>query len=127
LSRNKKTGASKHYGYIEFGSKDVAKIVADTMNGYLIYSHLLKCEVMEEVHPNLFKGAGRKFAARPWNKMEQERHNKVKTPVQVEKVVQRKTLKQKKKQQALAAMGIDFDFPEPKRVKIGGETEVLVE
>ena len=34
LSRNKKTGKSKHYGFIQFMSPDVAEIVADAMNGY---------------------------------------------------------------------------------------------
>jgi nucleolar protein 15 len=92
--------------------------VADTMNGYLIYSHILKCEVMENVHPELFKGAGRKYSARSWNSLEQIRHNKPKTSGQVERVVERATLKQRKKKVALEALGIDFDFPEPKRVKI---------
>lgn len=38
------TGASKGYGFIEFESDDVAKIVADTMNNYLFSERLLKCK-----------------------------------------------------------------------------------
>lgn len=38
------TGGSKGYGFIEFESDDVAKIVADTMNNYLFSERLLKCE-----------------------------------------------------------------------------------
>lgn len=44
LSRNKKTGASKHYAYIEFESEDVAKIVAETMDNYLLFGKLLQCK-----------------------------------------------------------------------------------
>jgi nucleolar protein 15 len=40
-----KTGASKHYAYIEMSSEPVAEIVADTMNNYLLMGHLLKCHV----------------------------------------------------------------------------------
>lgn len=38
------TGASKGYGFVEFESDDVAKIVADTMNNYLFSERLLKCK-----------------------------------------------------------------------------------
>lgn len=44
LSRNKKTGASKHYAFIEFAEEEVAKIVAETMDNYLLYGHILKCK-----------------------------------------------------------------------------------
>lgn len=44
LSRNKKTGASKHYAFIEFESEDVAKIVAETMDNYLLFGKLLQCK-----------------------------------------------------------------------------------
>lgn len=37
LSRNKKTGASKHYAFVEFKFPAVAKIVAETMNNYLMF------------------------------------------------------------------------------------------
>ncbi|KAF5015773.1 hypothetical protein F66182_12771, partial [Fusarium sp. NRRL 66182] len=43
LSRNRVTGRSKHYAFIEFASSVVAKIVAETMNNYLMYGHILKC------------------------------------------------------------------------------------
>jgi len=44
--RNKKTGNSKGYCYIQFMDPIVAQIVADTMDGYIIFSHVLKCEVV---------------------------------------------------------------------------------
>jgi nucleolar protein 15 len=43
LSRNRKTGKSKHYGFIEFKSAEVAQIVAETMDNYLMFGHILKC------------------------------------------------------------------------------------
>lgn len=46
LSRSKKTGGSKHYGFIEFETPEVAEIVADTMNNYYLFGQKLVCEVM---------------------------------------------------------------------------------
>ena len=36
----------------------------------------------QEVHPQLWKGANRKFAKVPWRKIELERHNADRTPEQ---------------------------------------------
>lgn len=70
LSRNKKTGASKHYAFVEFASAEVADIVARTMNNYLMFGHILKCSLIpkEQVHENLFKGANTRFKVDPRNK-----------------------------------------------------------
>lgn len=38
------TGRSKGFAFIEFECSEVAKIVADTMNNYLMFNKLLKCE-----------------------------------------------------------------------------------
>ena len=37
LSRSKWTGNSRGYGFVEFESEDVAKIVAETMDNYLFW------------------------------------------------------------------------------------------
>lgn len=72
LSRSQKSGASRHYAFIEFTSAGVAKIVADTMDNYLMFGHILKCKVVakEQVHEQLWKGANKRFKAVPWNKIE---------------------------------------------------------
>lgn len=70
LSRNKKTGASKHFAFVEFQSSEVADIVARTMNNYLLFGHILRVNLVpvEQVHPDLFKGAGERFKVDPRNK-----------------------------------------------------------
>ncbi|KAJ3194096.1 hypothetical protein HK101_003484 [Irineochytrium annulatum] len=79
LSRNKKTGQSKHFAFIEFESEAVAQIVADTMDGYLLFSHILTCKVVpkERLHPDTFAGADRTFKKIPWNKIQRVKHNSV--------------------------------------------------
>lgn len=38
------TGGSKGYAFVEFECDEVAKIVAETMNNYLMGERLIKCE-----------------------------------------------------------------------------------
>lgn len=56
IARSKRTGNCKGYGFVEFKNAEVAKIVADTMNNYLMFSRLLKCRYIppEEQHEKLF-------------------------------------------------------------------------
>jgi nucleolar protein 15 len=71
LARNKKTGQSKHFAFVEFASAEVADIVAQTMDKYLLFGHILQCKVIppSSVHPELFKGANKRFKAIPHSKM----------------------------------------------------------
>ena len=77
LSRSRKNGASRHYAFIEFTSAGVAKIVADTMNNYPMFGHILKCKMVakEQIHEQLWKGASGRFKVVPWNKKENAKFN----------------------------------------------------
>ncbi|KAH0389289.1 RNA-binding domain-containing protein, partial [Aureobasidium melanogenum] len=72
MARNKLTGRSKHYAFIEFGSAAVAEIVAKTMDKYLLFGHLLQVRRIpaEQVHEKLWKGEGGRFKVMPRNKIE---------------------------------------------------------
>jgi nucleolar protein 15 len=73
------TGRSKHYAFIEFSSAAVAQIVAETMDNYLLMGHILRCKVIskEEVHPQLWVGANKKFRRVPRERIERVKQNKV--------------------------------------------------
>ncbi len=77
-----KTGRSKHYGFIEFVSAPVAQIVAETMDNYLLMGHILTCKVVpkDDVHPELWVGANRKWRVVPTYRLAQAQHNKVCSP-----------------------------------------------
>lgn len=63
VSRSKKTGRAKHYAFLEFAVPEVARIAAEAMDGYFMFAQKLsvRCLKRDEVHPELFKGANRKF------------------------------------------------------------------
>jgi nucleolar protein 15 len=112
LSRNKKTGKSKHYAFIEFEHEEVAKIVAETMNGYLLFNHVLQCKLVDNIHPKLWNGANRKFREIPWKKIEvRKRNESLKSPE--EKLARENKLleKQEKLREKLNSLGIKYEFP----------------
>ncbi|KAG2202876.1 hypothetical protein INT46_007556 [Mucor plumbeus] len=113
LSRNKKTGRSKHYGFIEFESADVAEIVAETMHNYLLFDHMLQCQIVpaEKVHENLFAGSEKIYKPFNYELRNRQIHNKKKTPEQLKQKCDalRKTEKRLRKQ--IEDAGIKYDFP----------------
>ncbi|XP_034550269.1 MKI67 FHA domain-interacting nucleolar phosphoprotein isoform X2 [Notolabrus celidotus] len=111
LSRSKKTGGSKGYAFIEYECDEVAKIVAETMNNYLMGERLIQCHVMppEKVHEKMFVGSQREFKkpSRP----AVARYNKKRTEEEIEKMRTKLLQKESKLRKRLAAHGIDYDFP----------------
>ena len=119
LSRNRATGKSKHYAFIEFASSDVAKIVADTMNNYLMFGHILKCSVVpkEQVHENLWKGANKRFKTVPRSKIEARKLAMPKGKSTWEKKIESEKKKRAEKSEKLKnKLGYEFEGPELKGV-----------
>ncbi|KAG8047315.1 hypothetical protein GUJ93_ZPchr0008g12696 [Zizania palustris] len=113
ISRNRKTGKSKHYGFIEFENPDVAKIVADEMNNYLLFEHTLQIALVppEKVHPKLWKGVRRGFVPIDYVAIERKRHNKDKTLAEHKKLVDRIIKRDEKRRKRIKATGIDYECP----------------
>ncbi|XP_076603116.1 MKI67 FHA domain-interacting nucleolar phosphoprotein [Chaetodon auriga] len=111
LSRSKKTGGSKGYAFVEFDCDEVAKIVAETMNNYLMGERLIKCHVMppEKVHQRLFVGSQREFKKPSHPAV--ARYNKTHTEEEITKMKGKLLRKEAKLRKRLAANGIDYDFP----------------
>ncbi|KAB8766465.1 hypothetical protein FH972_026625 [Carpinus fangiana] len=112
LSRNRRTGASKHYAFLEFAHMEVARIVAETMNNYLMFGHSLKVRVVEpaRVHPELFKGAGARFRKVPWNRIERTRVAKTDRKGW-EKRVGKEEQRRSDKKRLLGELGYEFKAP----------------
>ncbi|KAJ6513398.1 hypothetical protein C8R45DRAFT_891557 [Mycena sanguinolenta] len=114
VSRNKKTGQSKHYGFIEFDSSSVAQIVADTMDNYLLMGHILRCKVIpkDQVHPELWVGANRRWRPVPTVRVAQAEHNKLRTKDEQMRANHRLLKRQQERQRKLEKAGIKYDLGE---------------
>ena len=112
VSRNKKTARARHYAFLEFASPAVAKVAADAMDGYLLFTSRLAAKVVppSRVHPALFKGANRTFTRVPWRKIEAERHN-VERDGDKEKVrASRAAARDRKRAARIKAAGLDYEY-----------------
>lgn len=118
LSRNRKTGRSKHYAFIEFESTEVAKIVADTMDKYLLFGHILKCKLAapEELHPEVWKGANKRFKTVPWNKIEGRKLEQPMGREGWEKRTEREKKRREKKNEKTKEIGYEYDGAQLKSV-----------
>lgn len=68
LMRSKKTARSKGYCFVEFTDPEVAKIAAESMNGYIMYGRPLDVKYVENTRRNRFQliRSDRKFKFVPW-------------------------------------------------------------
>ncbi|GAV05904.1 hypothetical protein RvY_15963 [Ramazzottius varieornatus] len=123
LSRSKKTGRSKGYGFIEFEHSEVAKIAADTMNNYLMYEKLFKCKFIpsEKVHADTFKNCHRRFHVPRNNARKRFEHNRNVTDDEHTKRVERMDKNLRKKKEHLKKMGLNYDMPSLLSTKSSGK------
>jgi nucleolar protein 15 len=54
VARSRATGRSKGYAFIQFKYSEIAQIVSDTMNGYLLLGKVLVSQVLSPTHKNPF-------------------------------------------------------------------------
>ncbi|KAF3924262.1 hypothetical protein ABW21_db0205301 [Orbilia brochopaga] len=110
LCRNKSTGNSKHYAFIQFSSSEVAGIVAETMNNYLLYGHLLKCKVVPETecHEKMWTGANRRWKVPPLAKMRQLKHERKRTSASWDKLQDKETSRRLNHSKRWREKGIDY-------------------
>jgi len=113
LSRCKRTGKPRHYGFIEFKHLQVAQIVAETIHNYLLSGKLLQCKLLEkhEIHPKLWVGAGKKFMKDCKIRLDRQKRNQPKTLPKQAVITNRLVEREKRKRQKLSEQGIDYDFP----------------
>lgn len=119
LSRNRKTGKSKHFAFVEFESAEVAEIVSKTMDNYLLFGHILKCKLVapEQVHKDLWIGANKRFKRVPWNKIQGRQLSQAMMVGGWELRVAKEEKRRADKKAAMKLMDYDFESPKLKSPK----------
>ena len=113
LSRNRQTGASKHFAFIQFQDASVADIVAKTMDNYLMFGHILKVKLVpnEQVPANVWKGSNKRFKKVPWNKMKGRELEQGRSEGVWEERNRIEQERRDTKATKLKAIGYEFDAP----------------
>lgn len=117
LGRSEKTGSSRGYAFVEFRFHEVAKTVAETMNNYLFFDKLLKCELVAEdkVRPSMFRN--KINSKRPplikARSIAKKQVNKDRNELQEQKRRRKQLQTLKKKAATLKSLGVEcnVDFP----------------
>lgn len=133
LARSKRTARSKGYAFVEFEDAEVARIVADAMNGYLMFTkvhgarataktasavpahaclwlQILDVHVVkpEDVHADTFKGAERKFRFINFRGEAEAAVNRTRSPEEAAKRAKRLLGREKRASAKLRELGVDF-------------------
>ncbi|KAF4587652.1 putative RNA-binding protein [Ophiocordyceps camponoti-floridani] len=126
LSRNKRTGASKHFAFVEFEDESTAEIVAKTMDNYLLFGHILKVKMVPEsqIHADLWKGANRRFKKVPWEILDGRKLAEPRSASKWEIKLQQERQARTQRAGKLKALGYEFETPELKAVPIVAPTEI---
>lgn len=113
LPRSKKSGRIKGYAFLEFETMEIAKEAAKSMNNYILFERILKCEVVEDTsrYNNIFKRWRKQFKFFNRYKAFVEKRNKKKTFTEVKDQVKNYLEKEKLKREKIKALGIEYDFP----------------
>merc|ERR1719320_360270 len=114
LGRSKKTGRSCGFASVEFKYREVAEVVAESMNNYLMFDRLLKCSVVpkERTSKAIFRAKVKE--QKPPGKMAMMKHKRLVNAVKCEETVQRRQVRQakrvKKSMSKLEKAGIKYNF-----------------
>ena len=112
-----KTGKSRGYAFVEFRYHEVAKTVAETMNNYLFFDKLLKCELVpqEKIRPSIFRNKinPKKIPLKKSRALAKREVNKTRDELQEQKRRRKQLQGLKKKAATLKSLGIEctLDFP----------------
>lgn len=112
LMRSKKTARSKGYAFIEFKYADVARIAAQSMNGYIMYGRPLDVRYIEPTQRNKFQlvRADRKFKFVPWQIIHRKAVNAEKSDEKLKKTLAGLIIADQKKAQRLEELGVKYTF-----------------
>lgn len=112
VSRSRKTGKSRGYGFVQFEDPIVARIAAETLNGYPLADRVLKAHVVEpeKTHPGMFRHANRAWRKIPWRNVRRQFEevpvSEEAAHLRLQKLVERERLQEEK----WKALGIDYEF-----------------
>jgi nucleolar protein 15 len=118
LPRSKHTGRIKGYSFIEYETMEIAKIAANTMNNFILFDRIIKCDVISDRsrYNKIFRRWKRQYKYfNKYNRFVTER-NKKKSMKELKENVERYVEKENKKREKLRELGLNYDFPGFKKI-----------
>ena len=113
LPRAKSSGRIKGYAFIEFENIEIADIASKTMNNFILFNKIIKCETLADRsrYNSIFKRWKKQFKYFNRYKAFVVKRNKIKSFPEIKDQVKLILEKEEKKRQKLKDLNIDYDFP----------------
>ena len=113
VPKSSKSGRSVGYAFIEFKEQETAEVAAKTMNNYLLFDKILKCNVIEDKtkYDRMFLKWKKKFKFNDKRKerlIKQQKHPKTKEEIKAK--IQIILDREEKRKEKFKELGIDYSF-----------------
>ena len=111
--RSTLSGRSKGYAFIEFLDEKTAEIAAKTMNNYLLFDRILKCNVIEDKskYDNMFKNAKKQFVFNDKYKKLLEKQEKEQSKEEIKNKIDTLLKREEIKREKMKEEGFNINFP----------------
>lgn len=112
LARNNKTGASRHYGFIEFKHEYTARVVVQSMHQYMMFGRTLQVSIVpaEKVHKDMFAFRKKPTTTHQRAQAARVQANRVRTEEEQEQRIANIHDRDASRNAKLKALGIDYKF-----------------
>jgi nucleolar protein 15 len=113
IARSVKTGGAKGYAFVKFEEDSVAKIVAETLNGYFLGNRRLVCHLNPNPHEHLFFSSQKAIAKKKQRELlaNRQRERNLSSVSKMKQITSRLLSRERKKRAKLQELGLDYDFP----------------
>ena len=110
--KSSKTGRSVGYAFIEFEDEETARIAAKTMNNYILFEKILKCNFVEDKskYDRLFLKWKKKFELKDRYKLHCEKISKPKSKEEIKTMIQGLLDREEKRREKMKELGIKYEY-----------------
>lgn len=113
ISRSVTSGKSRGYAFVRWQDAETAKIVAETLQGYLVGGHRLVCHTVPNPSKHVFFNTDKVIEQRKIRRQvdEKKRAQSLENTGKIKEITARLIKRERKKRAKLEELGIDYDFP----------------
>jgi len=113
ISRSVTSGKSRGYAFVRWQDAETTKIVAETLQGYLVGGRRLVCHTVPNPSKHLFFNTDKVIEQRTIRRQvdEMKRAQSLKSTGKIKEITARLIMRERKKRAKLEELGIDYDFP----------------
>ncbi len=110
--KSSKTGRSVGYAFIEFEDEETARIAAKTMNNYILFEKILKCNFVEDKskYDRIFLKWKKKYEFKERYKAHCEKISKQKSKGEIKNMIQGLLDREEQRREKMKELGIKYEY-----------------